>query len=323
MTTFKTFKTISLVFLLIVTNILVLKAQEIEVTTSDIWIRGKDVNAYMKIGAGGDVAFVNQNASTPSAFLINIPSSSQQAFAVRTNWASPANFCVYGNGTAFVLNTAVTSDSTLKTDITPLESQIDNIKKLKSVSYKWKEKSLKGEKKSFGFLAQDLEKIYPDMVFTNDSGVKAIFYDELIPVLVDVFNEQQNQIEEQQELINKLTTRIETIESDCCNNAENLKSASLNDARTTTIDDEAKLYQNTPNPFSVSTTIRYYVPQSVSNATINIYNMNGTQLKSIQLHQTGEGSIEINGGEFNAGMYLYALIANGQIIDTKRMVLTD
>jgi len=319
MNKFKTIKNVSLVFLLIVSNILVLKAQEIEVTTSDIWLRGKDVNAYMKIGAGGDVAFVNQNASTPSAFLINVPSSSQQAFAVRTNWASPANFCVYGNGTAFVLNTAVTSDSTLKTDITPLESQIDNIKKLKSVSYKWKDKSQKGDKKSLGFLAQDLEKIYPDMVFTNDSGVKAIFYDELIPVLVDVFNEQQNQIEEQKELIDKLTERIETIENDCCNNP---KSASLNDANAET-DKEVRLFQNTPNPFSVSTTIRYYVPQSVNKAVINIYNMNGTQLKSIQLHQTEEGSIEINGGEFNAGMYLYALIADGQIIDTKRMILTD
>lgn len=47
------------------------------------------------------------------------------------------------------------------------------------------------------------------------------------------------------------------------------------------------------------------------------------QLKSIELHQRGEGSITINGGEFNAGMYLYTLITEGQVLDTKRMILTD
>jgi len=51
--------------------------------------------------------------------------------------------------------------------------------------------------------------------------------------------------------------------------------------------------------------------------------MNGTQLKSIELHPKGNGSITINGGEFNAGMYIYTLIADGQVIDTKQMILTD
>jgi len=56
---------------------------------------------------------------------------------------------------------------------------------------------------------------------------------------------------------------------------------------------------------------------------ITVYNMNGTQLKSIELHQKGDGSITVNGGEFNAGMYMYALIADGQVVDTKSMILTN
>ncbi len=310
MKSFDSFKIILLVLVLILSSILNLKAQEIELTSSDLYIRSK-ASAYLKFYDNGTLLLDNNETGT--AFTINIDNSTQQAFAVRKNWASPASFSVYGNGTAYLLNVAITSDSTLKKNITPLDSQIDNIKKLKSVSYQWKDKSHKGRKKSIGFLAQDLEKIYPDMVFTNDSGVKGIFYNELIPVLLSAVQEQQN-------LIEQLTTRIENIESYCCNN---LKSASINDTNTTTIDDEAHLYQNTPNPFSASTTIRYYVPQNIVNATINIYNMNGTQLKSIQLHQLGEGKIEINGGKLNAGMYLYSLIADGQIINTKKMVLTD
>jgi len=83
------------------------------------------------------------------------------------------------------------------------------------------------------------------------------------------------------------------------------------------------LYQNAPNPFSVSTQIEYFIIDNTQNAMINIYNMNGTQLKSIQLHQTGSGFITISGSEFTAGMYMYALIADGQVIDTKQMILTD
>lgn len=36
----------------------------------------------------------------------------------------------------------------------------------------------------------------------------------------------------------------------------------------------------------------------------------------------GEASITIDGGSLNAGMYLYALIADGKVVDTKRMILT-
>jgi len=51
--------------------------------------------------------------------------------------------------------------------------------------------------------------------------------------------------------------------------------------------------------------------------------MNGTQLKSIPLNQKGNGSITINGSELKAGMYMYTLITDRQVVDTKRMILTD
>ena len=46
------------------------------------------------------------------------------------------------------------------------------------------------------------------------------------------------------------------------------------------------------------------------------------QLKSYPLVQRGKGNVTINGSELTAGMYLYALIADGKVIDTKRMILT-
>ena len=48
-----------------------------------------------------------------------------------------------------------------------------------------------------------------------------------------------------------------------------------------------------------------------------------TILKKIEIHQKGESSVVINGSQLTAGMYLYALIIDNQVIDTKKMILTE
>jgi hypothetical protein len=74
---------------------------------------------------------------------------------------------------------------------------------------------------------------------------------------------------------------------------------------------------------STTTAIKYYIPETVQNAIIYIYDMNGKQLKSYTISMRGNNLIIINGSEFNPGMYLYTLIADSKEIDTKRMILTE
>jgi hypothetical protein len=50
--------------------------------------------------------------------------------------------------------------------------------------------------------------------------------------------------------------------------------------------------------------------------------MQGEQLKQIAITDRGEGQQTISGSEFPAGMYLYALLADGKEVDVKRMILT-
>jgi len=50
--------------------------------------------------------------------------------------------------------------------------------------------------------------------------------------------------------------------------------------------------------------------------------LQGIELKSYPLAQTGANTIVVNGSELPAGMYLYTLVADNEIIDTKRMILT-
>jgi hypothetical protein len=58
----------------------------------------------------------------------------------------------------------------------------------------------------FGFIAQEIQEVFPDMVTRRDDGVLGIRYTELIPVLVQA-------IKEQQEEIDALTKRISDLEN--------------------------------------------------------------------------------------------------------------
>lgn len=101
------------------------------------------------------------------------------------------------------------------------------------------------------------------------------------------------------------------------------KSCKPNDNQTVADGDMAKLFQNIPNPFSLATTIQYHVPTSVSNAMIYIFNLNGLLVRSIPIDAFGDGSITIDGSTLAAGMYVYSLVVDGVVSDSKRMILTQ
>ena len=83
----------------------------------------------------------------------------------------------------------------------------------------------------------------------------------------------------------------------------------------------ASLEQNIPNPFNQSTVVRYTLPQTFNSAQIIITNASGIVVRQITL-SGGTNSITIEGSSLQAGIYLYSLICDGSVVDTKRMVLT-
>ena len=65
----------------------------------------------------------------------------------------------------------------------------------------------------------------------------------------------------------------------------------------------AKLYQNTPNPFTERTEIRFTLPDDAQNAYIYIFDMQGKMLRQIPVDASMQ-SVTINGYELSAGIYL-------------------
>ncbi|PKP03550.1 MAG: hypothetical protein CVU11_07845 [Bacteroidetes bacterium HGW-Bacteroidetes-6] len=86
---------------------------------------------------------------------------------------------------------------------------------------------------------------------------------------------------------------------------------------------KAKLFQNNPNPYTERTDIAFFIPQDAGVAGIYVYDLSGKQIMKVPVETRNEGSISISAEQLQAGMYIYSLIIDGKLIDSKRMVLTD
>jgi hypothetical protein len=111
----------------------------------------------------------------------------------------------------FTYAPVTTSDLNFKTNIVNLAGMKDKLALLRAVSYQFKTDvpglaiDKTNNSTQFGFIAQELKEIFPDMVKQMDNGMLGISYTELIPVLVQALKEQQVEIEE-------LKTRVVSLE---------------------------------------------------------------------------------------------------------------
>lgn len=91
------------------------------------------------------------------------------------------------------------SDARWKMNVTPLENSLDKVMRLQSVTYDWKvdEFPEKGFETGtqIGFIAQDIEKVIPELVDTDANGYKSVEYSKLVSVLTGAVQEQQATIE--------------------------------------------------------------------------------------------------------------------------------
>ena len=82
---------------------------------------------------------------------------------------------------------------------------------------------------------------------------------------------------------------------------------------------DAYLLQNAPNPFINNTRIEYFVPRNMGSAVIELRDIKGALIASYPV-QPGKSSLNIDRNNLDAGSYLYALVVDGQMVDTKVMI---
>ncbi len=211
------------------------------------------------------------------------------------------------------------SDISIKENIRSIDSPLDALLQIRGIQYDLKreyftntqeeriDELVEDSKNKYGVVAQELKEILPDLVvYDEETELYAVNYIEMIPILIEAIKEQQVQIEELQIAIG----------SD-----EALKGVAVTSPNPDP--ESSSLFQNAPNPFTEETSISYSLGETVGLATLFIYDMSGKQLRSYILHERGGAQINIIGGDLDAGMYMYSLVADGSLVGTKQMILTD
>lgn len=270
----------------------------------------------------------------------------RSAYNTGGNWAGFFNGNVYMTDNLTVSGTVTWgSDQRIKKNVTILSNNIfNNLSQLNAVSYLYKTRQeLKAEgiiptdtstaieaenifinKTHYGYIAQDVQQVLPELVYEGENGILGIDYIGFIPLIIETIKQQNNRINDLEMQLNN-----------CCKTSspsgQELKMG-INDTtregsigNTINIElsgiDQIILYQNEPNPFDGSTVIRYYIPENMQiEANLVFYDSYGNDIKKVEIKETGAGKIEANAQNLAIGIYSYSLIVNGKVMDTKKMI---
>jgi hypothetical protein len=166
-----------------------------------VFYNGNGVPAFATGEIADTVAFYRKNAGT-NEVVFSYPNNSNnvtfRGSVSATSFSTPGGLNVVGVITCTDLNS--TSDQNLKYDIRKVENSIDILNEINGVQFKWKS----NDKSSLGVIAQELEKVLPELVSQGET--KSVNYNGLIGVLIEAVKTQQTQI-------NELNSRIEKLEN--------------------------------------------------------------------------------------------------------------
>ena len=224
-------------------------------TTLSFTSVGKTVSAINSLYSSGSVGVAIENNMTPTGAdfdnfrvrkFASVPptvsigeeqtsslSSVQTLFAIQPGTgyvgigtASPS-YRLQVNGQVSASAFVTASDSRYKMQVMPLRNALEDLLNLRGVTYaydqkQWTEKNFPGGRQ-IGFIAQDIESIFPELVTTDRDGYKSVNYAGVVPVLVEAVKTLKAQMEvltvrnrELRDRISRLTdleTRIKSLEA--------------------------------------------------------------------------------------------------------------
>ena len=219
---------------------------------------------------------------------------------------------------------------TFKKNILDLPSALDGIRLLRPVSFDFDTDKIPllpdMASNRVGFIAQEVQEIFPALVrYDSLADLHTLDYVSLIPYLTKAIQEQDSIIRQQQETMEAYAQALADV-AERLSLLENPSGQSVNKAPRNPADNDDReantgnvLYQNVPNPATGETRIGYET-DGTSSARIGIYELDGNEVGMYPV-KAPRGEIVLHPGELQAGMYLYSLIVDGKIIDTKRMVV--
>jgi hypothetical protein len=304
------------------------------------WGLQSTTNANGSYNAAGYFQSPNSNNIPANAPLFNagVHAFAPSPISFGPNWVN--SFAGYFDGNVTVNGAGVItngpwspSDNRIKKNVQDLKSALDIVQKIKTKTYYYDRSNFKAlnieeDRLQYGVIAQELEKILPELVRetsiltspVNDKNekpevtvLKSVNYLELVPILIAATQEQQV-------IINKLVEQVEALRNDATQGRK-LENSGITPQNLPI--EGFQMSQNEPNPFTHETIVKYTLPTTVSNAFMAVYDLTGKQITTFPIHEMGTASLTLTSEKLAAGIYIYSIVADGKVIDSKRMIVAD
>lgn len=163
-------------------------------------------------------------------------------------------------------------------------------------------------RKRIGFLAQDIQKVLPELVQTDDNGVMSIDYIGFIPLIVESIKEMSQTIAAQNEEIENLRSLLPA------GVGPKLRASSVSTGDIISLEG-AKLFNRE------GTSVSYSLPAAFNTADLRIFDITGKILKTISL-KMDEDVVDVDRSEIGYGTFVYALFVDGKKADTLKKYIS-
>ena len=167
---------------------------------ANLRITGGSANQYLQTNGSGTLTWANvssggltitNDTSTDATYYPTFTTSTSGSISA-ANVSSTKLYFNPSTGALASIDYSTLSDINFKDNVTPIVNGMMIVANIEPVSFTW----IDTGKKAFGVIAQEIEKILPDIVTTSPEGKKTVSYDQIIPFLVSAIQDLHKQIQE-------------------------------------------------------------------------------------------------------------------------------
>ena len=156
------------------------------------------------------------------------------------------------------------------------------------------------ERPHFGFIAEDVQKVYPELVHEDSEGGLSVDYIGLIPLLIQT--------------VQQLDAEVKALRGE----GGLVKGMGPETGMGDFGANSSKEVQLSTNG---SCEIEYMLPDAVKSARLYIYSISGKLVDSCNIDVRGNGKLTVDTSKLGKGIYIYTLIADGQPIRSRQMIV--